>query len=135
MAHILHTHLQNIVIFLGGTWKLSLRPELNKVWSVDKLKELRKIVSIVVVLVACGLFWASFGVSEDLYSQLTNAAASGKTSQVMSILDKGIPPDVIDSEGKTALGLAALNGQIGTLTLLTTRGADVNFEANMGGRP
>ena len=112
--------------FLLGAWNLSLRPLLHKIWSVNKLKQLIKIVPIVIVLVACGLFWASFGVSEDLHSQLTKAAASGKTSQVMSILDKGIPPDAHDSEGKTAFGLAALNGQIGTLALLATRGADVN---------
>ena len=45
---------------------------------------------------------------------------------VMSILDKGIPPNARDSQGKTAFGLAALTGQIGTLALLATRGADVN---------
>ena len=90
---------------------------------------------IIGVLVACGLFWTNFGVSEDLHSQLTKAASSGNTLQVMSTLDKGIPPNARDSQGKTAFGLAALNGQIGIWRSLRLGALTSMFETNMGGRP
>lgn len=58
--------------------------------------------------------------------KLTSAAAAGLVSLVHQLLDLGVPVDVRDAAGQTALQAAVDAGQDGVVSVLLTRGAGVN---------
>lgn len=53
-------------------------------------------------------------------------ARQGRTAELLEFLDHGLPPDVTDGDGNTALMLAAYHGRTGTVRALVERGADVD---------
>ncbi|MCD6331845.1 MAG: ankyrin repeat domain-containing protein [Bacteroidales bacterium] len=58
--------------------------------------------------------------------ELLKAAEEGQTAQVIQLLNKGIPVNVSNDMGVTALMLAAQNGYFITVKALILNGADVN---------
>lgn len=54
------------------------------------------------------------------------AAATGETRVVRGMLQRGVPPDLQDTEGNTALHAAAWAGQLGMAEFLIERHASVN---------
>ncbi len=62
--------------------------------------------------------------SASLPDDLREAARAGHTLQVESLVHQGVPVDASDSAGKTALMLAALNGQAATVQKLLALGAN-----------
>ncbi len=97
--------------------------------------KLKNKLILIIVLTATGLLVASLSVSKDINSQLTSAASAGKIAQVESILNRGAHPDAHDTNGKTALGLAAFNGNLETVKLLLDNGANVNVRGQYGKTP
>lgn len=53
-------------------------------------------------------------------------ARQGSTDELMEFFDHGLPLDVQDPDGNTALMLAAYRGHVGTVRALIERGADVD---------
>jgi ankyrin repeat protein len=54
-------------------------------------------------------------------------AREGMTEEILGFLDHGLPVDVRDDAGNTALMLAAYHGRAGTVRALVERGADVDL--------
>lgn len=54
-------------------------------------------------------------------------AREGMTEELAGFVDHGLPCDVADSDGNTALMLAAYHGHHATVTMLLARGADVDL--------
>ncbi|MFB4421306.1 ankyrin repeat domain-containing protein [Streptomyces sp. QL37] len=69
--------------------------------------------------------------SEEQTHQLvvivTDLAREGRTAELLEFLDHGLPVDVQDQEGNTALMLAAYHGHTETVRALIGRGADVDL--------
>jgi len=81
-------------------------------------------------------------VSDDDSEKLTelahfvfDLARSGDDEQLAAYLDGGVPVNMTDASGNTLLMLAAYNGQPSTVTLLASRGADVNRMNDRGQSP
>lgn len=54
-------------------------------------------------------------------------ARQGETTELAEFFDHGLPLDVTDAEGNTAVMLAAYHGRIDTVRMLVDRGANVNL--------
>ncbi|MEU0300563.1 ankyrin repeat domain-containing protein [Streptomyces sp. NPDC006175] len=69
--------------------------------------------------------------SEEQTGQLvvivTDLARQGRTEELLEFFDHGLPVDVQDQEGNTALMLAAYHGRTETVRALIGRGADVDL--------
>ena len=62
-----------------------------------------------------------------LVSMVMDHARRGETAELLEFLDHGMPVDVQDPEGNTALMLAAYRGNVETVRALIERGADVDL--------
>ena len=62
-------------------------------------------------------------------------AREGMTEQLAGFVEHGLPVDVQDEEGNTALMLAAYHGHAGTVQMLIERGADVDLRNNRNQAP
>ncbi|MFG2592098.1 ankyrin repeat domain-containing protein [Streptomyces sp. NPDC051064] len=58
---------------------------------------------------------------------VTDLAREGRTAELLEFFDHGLPVDVQDQEGNTALMLAAYHGRTETVRALVGRGADVDL--------
>lgn len=85
------------------------------------------------VCAAVGLFagMCEAATTEDL----VRLARSGKVDAVRQLLDEGLPPDSVDSQGETALGWATFNGHADVVRVLVNQGADVNRKNRHGNPP
>jgi ankyrin repeat protein len=68
-------------------------------------------------------------------TSLIEAASSGDTKTVKTLLDRGISPNAKDAGGRTALTEAAWNGHTETVKFLLERGADPNIKKSDGASP
>lgn len=66
---------------------------------------------------------------------LVLSARMGNLEAVEICLKAGIGPDVLDSNGETALGWATFNGHIGVVEALLSNGADANQKNRYGNTP
>jgi ankyrin repeat protein len=74
----------------------------------------------------------------DIFQGITSlieAAGSGDTKTVKTLLEKGISPNAKDAGGRTALTEAAWNGRTETIKLLLEKGADPNIKKSDGASP
>ncbi len=55
-----------------------------------------------------------------------DTAREGSTDELMEFFDHGLPLDVQDPDGNTALMIAAYRGHVGTVRALIERGADID---------
>lgn len=62
-------------------------------------------------------------------------ARQGDTDQLLEFFDHGLPLDVQDPDGNTALMLAAYRGHVDTVRALIERGADVDRRNNRDQSP
>jgi uncharacterized protein len=62
-------------------------------------------------------------------------AREGMTEELVGFVDHGLPADVQDDDGNTALMLAAYHGHTATVQRLVDRGADVNLRNNRNQSP
>ncbi|MFF5727498.1 ankyrin repeat domain-containing protein [[Kitasatospora] papulosa] len=62
-----------------------------------------------------------------LVAIVTDLARQGRTEELLEFFDHGLPVDVQDREGNTALMLAAYHGHTETVRALIGRGADVDL--------
>jgi len=67
---------------------------------------------------------ASSGPDTSLPQSLQEAAGAGRAPEVESLVSQGIPIDARDGAGRTALMLAAMNGQTDTVQKLLALGAN-----------
>ncbi len=65
-------------------------------------------------------------VDDELDVDLLTASARGDLHNVTRLLDRGVPVDVRDAQGNTALMVACRNCQLEVVRMLLERGADVN---------
>ncbi|MEU7080812.1 MULTISPECIES: ankyrin repeat domain-containing protein [Streptomyces] len=65
--------------------------------------------------------------TDQLVAIVTDLARQGRTDELLEFFDHGLPVDVQDHEGNTALMLAAYHGHTGTVRALIGRGADVDL--------
>ena len=83
---------------------------------------------VVILMTGCG--------HNDYGDPLLNAAYNGDVERVIRILDAGTGPNHSDSTGfHTPLTLAAYKHNTDVISLLITRGADVNLQNGMGNTP
>ncbi len=77
--------------------------------------------------------------SQEQLAQLTtmtmDLAREGNTVELLEFIDHGVPIDIQDADGNTALMLAAYNGHPSTVQALIERGADVNLRNNRDQSP
>ncbi|MFJ8862492.1 ankyrin repeat domain-containing protein [Streptomyces sp. NPDC102451] len=62
-----------------------------------------------------------------LVAIVMDQARQGRTEELLEFFDHGLPVDVQDQEGNTALMLAAYHGHTETVEALVGRGADVDL--------
>jgi ankyrin repeat protein len=60
------------------------------------------------------------------------AARTGETDRLLSLISSGADPNALDADGRTALILAAMHGKVETVKLLMTKGANVNVRDSKG---
>ncbi|WST33021.1 ankyrin repeat domain-containing protein [Streptomyces sp. NBC_01166] len=65
--------------------------------------------------------------TQQLVVIVTDLARQGRTEELLEFFDHGLPVDVQDQEGNTALMLAAYHGRTETVRALVGRGADVDL--------
>ncbi|MFB8024535.1 ankyrin repeat domain-containing protein [Streptomyces sp. NPDC056465] len=65
--------------------------------------------------------------TDQLVSIVTDLARQGRTEDLLEFFDHGLPVDVQDAGGNTALMLAAYHGHTATVRALIGRGADVDL--------
>ena len=70
--------------------------------------------------------------ASDKTQQLLNAARSGDTKTIKSLLNNGTGVNATDTNGATALMKAAYHGHTNAVELLLDNGADVNAKDNEG---
>jgi hypothetical protein len=63
------------------------------------------------------------------------AAATGDLGTVKALIAHGVPVDITDHDGKTALHAAAVQGQLEVIQYLTSKGANVNAVDHFGDSP
>jgi uncharacterized protein len=73
--------------------------------------------------------------TEEEVSAFVEAALNGNTAAVSAALDKGMPVDLKDANGNTALMAAAFEGHHETMQVLMDADADVNLRVNNGVTP
>ena len=66
---------------------------------------------------------------------LIRAVTTGDTETVVDLLDRGVPIDTKDDEGKSLLHWAAEGGHVTTMRLLIRRGCDVDSVDGRGDTP
>ena len=89
-----------------------------------------------VVLLAAWTVTPGLGRAQETEGQqLLDAASKGSGAAVLSLLDKGISPNVKRADGRTPLHLAAANGHQATAETLLRYGADINARDNAGKTP
>ncbi|MFD5874984.1 MULTISPECIES: ankyrin repeat domain-containing protein [unclassified Streptomyces] len=65
--------------------------------------------------------------TDQLVVIVTDLARQGRTEELLEFFDHGLPVDVQDAGGNTALMLAAYHGHTATVRALIGRGADVDL--------
>ncbi|WP_029135492.1 ankyrin repeat domain-containing protein [Nakamurella lactea] len=65
--------------------------------------------------------------SGKIVAMAMDLARAGSTDQLVEFFEHGLPIDVQDADGNTALMLAAYHGQADTVRALIVRGADVDL--------
>ena len=78
---------------------------------------------------------SSIEIDDDLVERFHFAVLLGDVSLVESMLQKGVPVDCVDRDGRTALFPAARYNRTDVLRLLLQKGADVNKRDNSGYTP
>ncbi|MFH9617084.1 ankyrin repeat domain-containing protein [Streptomyces pratensis] len=63
----------------------------------------------------------------QLVAMVTDLARQGRTEELLEFFDHGLPVDVQDVQGNTAIMLAAYHGHAETVRALIGRGADVDL--------
>ena len=63
------------------------------------------------------------------------SAREGDVAVLSRLLTAGVAPDVLDSQGETALGWATFNGHTDAVQALIRAGADVNLKNKFGNSP
>lgn len=71
----------------------------------------------------------------QLAQDCLDLARHGETAQLAEHIDAGVPANLTDSNGNTALMLAAYHGHASTVRALAQRGADVNRLNDRGQSP
>lgn len=101
--------------------------------------EMKRISALVLIgLILCGCGEKSKPLpppTEEEVSAFVEAALEGNTAAVSAALDKGVPVDLKDANGNTALMAAAFNGHNETMQVLIDAGANVNLRVNQGVTP
>ena len=77
-------------------------------------------------------FESSAALPSDRAARLRAAAAAGRTSEVETLLDQGVPVDAPDAEGDTALMKSVLADQPATAALLRRHGASLDRRNHAG---
>ena len=98
-------------------------------------KEERKMYRTTKKLIAIALLILSVpftAYSQDLSSDLCQAAKQGDITTVKALLSKGVDVNAKDKDGATALMCAAKEGQTETIEALLAKGADVNAKSEDG---
>src|SRR5690625_2956742 len=72
---------------------------------------------------------------DRLLAIMMDHARAGETAALQEAYERGYPLDIKDGDGNTALMLASYNGQVETLQMLITRGANVNLRNNRDQSP
>lgn len=88
----------------------------------------RQCIRGLAALLAAPFLFAAAQPGDDLRA----AARKGNTQQVESLLQRGVPIDSPDKDGRTALMLAAQRGRTATVKLLLDRGANPNARDRQG---
>ncbi|MFJ8881874.1 ankyrin repeat domain-containing protein [Streptomyces sp. NPDC102402] len=65
--------------------------------------------------------------TDQLVVIVTDLARQGRTEELLEFFEHGLPVDVQDAGGNTALMLAAYHGHTATVRALIGRGADVDL--------
>jgi len=73
--------------------------------------------------------------TKGIYGSWFAYAELGEAAECSSLIENGVHPDIPDRDGNTAGHLAAKNGQIEILKLLSESGADFNLSNYHGERP
>lgn len=77
--------------------------------------------------------------SEEQIAKLTtmamDLARQGNTTELDEFFEHGLPVDIQDADGNTAIMLAAYNGQAETVRALIGRGANVDLRNNRDQSP
>ena len=71
-------------------------------------------------------FISSIEIDPKLVRNFAYAAADGHVSRVVSLLNAGMPIDIVDEDGTTALVRATMNNQTDVMHEMLQRGASVN---------
>lgn len=74
-------------------------------------------------------------VSEDFAARLFDMARQGKTTELATYVDQGIPVDLTNDRGDSLLMLAAYHGHADLVDALLRRGADPNRANHSGQTP
>ena len=77
-------------------------------------------------------FISSIEIDPQLVENFTFAARNGDVSKVVRLLDEGMPVDIVDVIGRTALQLATYNSKTGVIHELLQRGANLNKQNRFG---
>lgn len=85
------------------------------------------------MLLAVGATWSGWASAE--VPALVRAAEAGDVVALRRLLDSGVPVDMRDGQGRTALLAATHADRVGAARLLIERGADVNAKDEMQDSP
>ena len=77
-------------------------------------------------------FNSSIEINPEVVMCFTGAAANGDVSEVVQMLEEGVPIDIVDENGFTALGKAVYNNQTDVIQVLLQRRPDVNQRGGGG---
>jgi uncharacterized protein len=70
-----------------------------------------------------------------LWEPAAQAARSGRTADLLALLDRGLPPRAADGKGDSLVMLAAYHGHADTVAALAARGADIAARNTRGLSP
>jgi len=87
------------------------------------------------LLTSCGTLPSTAKDSNRQEYSLFRAAERGSKAGVLQKLDRGIPIDATDDNGRTALHFAAERGHDSLVKLLVSKGARVNLQDDLGNTP